>query len=202
MTKDPKIVALILAAGESSRMGTPKQLLPWRETTLLGNCIENARKVCGKDVFVVLGAHAERIKKNTNTTNVTSIENNTYSTGLGSSISCGITHLQESVHDCQGVLILLCDQPLIDVAYLGAMIATFKKDKKGIVATSYANRVGVPAIFDAKYFVALKELKKDYGAKKILEKFKDDVVAILPKGKEQDIDTIEAYEILFQKHSP
>jgi molybdenum cofactor cytidylyltransferase len=198
MKTSNKIAILILAAGSSTRMGTPKQLLPWQGTTLLGNVIKNALAVSATNVFVVLGAHAKKIKKSVDTENIVFIENHNYKSGLGSSIACGIDHILKDDQEYQGALILLCDQPLLGSAYFGSIIDSFNKSGRGIVATAYGNKAGVPAIFGQTYFSELKLLNDDFGAKKIIGRFKEDLLTIKPKGKEQDLDTVEDYKALIQ----
>lgn len=201
MKTSNKIAILILAAGTSTRMGTPKQLLPWKGTTLLGNIIKNALAVSATNVFVVLGAYAKKIKIGVDTGNIVFIDNPNYKSGLGSSLACGIEYLIKHDHEYQAALILLCDQPLLDSAYLDSIVTAFYKGGKGIVATAYGNRAGVPAIFDRKYFSELKTLNNDFGAKKILERHNEDLLTIKPMGKEQDLDTIEDYKAFIQDNS-
>jgi len=83
------ITILILAAGASSRMGEAKQLLPWRDTTLLGNAISTAKTSRANEVLIVLGANADTIKAEVISKNITFLENKLWNLGLGSSISCG-----------------------------------------------------------------------------------------------------------------
>ena len=195
------IAVLILAAGTSSRMGRIKQLLPWRTTTLLGNAIENALGIENSDVFVVLGAHSEKIRERIGKANVVCLDHRDWKKGLGSSIAFGMRHVITAERTRPAVLILLCDQPLIDSVFLNTMVETFEKNKNGIVATAYGNRVGVPAIFDATYFSELRDLGEDKGAKNIIEKYKNDVLILKPDGKEIDLDTLEEYQSLISKIS-
>ncbi len=198
---DTHIAVLILAAGASSRMGRIKQLLPWKKTTLLGNAIESAQDLENPDIFVVLGAHVDKIKENSVVKNIVCIDHTDWEKGLGSSIAFGIRHIVATRGDYHGILIMLCDQPLIDSIYLNVMVDTLKKNTKGIVATAYGNRVGVPAIFDKKYFPELMELNEDKGAKSIIGKHKYDVSTIRPDGKEIDLDNLEDYKNLISKIS-
>lgn len=196
---DMNIAILILAAGASSRMGQIKQLLPWKKTTLLGNAIENAQGIENSDIFVVLGAHSEKIKEGVGIKNVEYVTHTDWEKGLGSSIAYGIRHIVATERLYSGVLIMLCDQPLIDSVYLNTMVDIFVNKGKGIVATAYGNRVGVPAIFDKKYIPELIELREDEGAKKIIGKHKIDVLILKPGGKEIDLDTLEEYKNLISK---
>ena len=188
------IAIVILAAGESSRMQQPKQLLAWGGTTLLGNAIKVALDSHANDVYVVLGNRSEMIKKENSTFKVQWIYNRNWKRGMGSSISCAIKHILGSKKErYKGILITLCDQPLIDSECLNEMIDTLINGDRGIVATAYNNRSGVPVLFHSKYFEKLSKLDNDLGAKKIIAANLQDVFAIDPKGKEKDLDTTEEY---------
>lgn len=193
-----KIANLVLAAGSSSRMQRTKQVLPWRNTTLLGNALQQAENTALLDVYLVLGANAEEIKSKIDLKKENIFLNLDWKKGLGSSIACGITELEKLPEEYNAVLITLADQPLIDSAYLTKMVSLFSTSISTIVATNYGDRVGVPAIFDATYFSELKELGQDYGAKEVLIKYAEEIVMVEPNGKEIDIDTKEDYSNLIK----
>ncbi|GMN08884.1 hypothetical protein MTsPCn9_06600 [Croceitalea sp. MTPC9] len=189
------IAVLILAAGASTRMGKIKQLLPWRNSTLLEHAVQQANQV-SKDIFVVLGANANEIEQKV-PNNVDIIHNPNWKEGMGSSISCGVSTI-ESKERFRAILIMLADQPLIDPDYLVKMLTSYDSNNYKIIATSYGVSNGVPAIFSKSVFVELKKLNKDYGARKLMERYSYTLKAIDPKGKEIDIDTPETYEFLKQ----
>ena len=186
-----KVAILILAAGEASRMGSIKQLLPWHNTTLLGNAIKNAKQT-RLDVYIILGANAQEIQKEIKE-DVFIIINNNWKIGLGSSIASGVELIGMNAKDYDGVLVMLADQPFIDSSYLTKLIELFSKTDKGIIATNYGNKLGVPAIFSKAYFKELQRLNNDFGAKDILKTYIADSISIAPNGKEKDIDTVEDY---------
>tara|TARA_R100001369_G_scaffold24665_2_gene45193 strand:+ start:45414 stop:45992 length:579 start_codon:yes stop_codon:yes gene_type:complete len=186
-----KIAILILAAGSSSRMGTPKQLLPYKESTILGTVVENALGSNTNDVFVLLGSNADTIQKNINKS-VEIIINNTFEKGLSSSIVKGII----SLLDYDAVLIALGDQPHISFDYYNQMISELKKHPNHSITSQYKNHKGVPALFPKQYFLDLLKLNGDYGAKALLNSD-----TILTKTIDYsvnlfDIDTPEDYEKL------
>lgn len=186
------IAVLILAAGASTRMeGGPKQLLPWKDSTLLGHAIEQARQLT-ESVFVVLGAHADEIKEII-PKNVKTIYNPNWEQGMGTSISVGTKHLFKSNSNLSGLLIMLADQPFLDFSYLRKIKTEFEKDKYKIVATSYGKKLGVPAMFHPSLFLELSKLNQDVGARHIIEKYKSDTIPIFPDGKQIDIDTKNEY---------
>ena len=186
---------LILAAGGSSRMGSPKQLLAWGEVTLLQNAIAQAEIAEVDRVVVVLGANANSIK-NTIPKTVSSVENKDWQTGMGSSIACGMRFLEKSKVNYSSVLILLADQPFIDAQYINQMVLTMKKEAKGIIATTYNGRAGVPALFSNKYFTQLEKLNSEFGAKELLSKNTADIHLLHAGNKTIDIDTQEEYQKL------
>lgn len=191
---ETNIAILILSAGASTRMGsTIKQLLPWRDTTLLGNAIACAKKLSCKSVTVVLGCHADAIQKKIQGKEVQLAYNENWETGLGTSISCGIKSLIKNDEEYEAVLILLVDQPFIDTSYLKLLINNYLNHGNRIIATNYFNRAGVPAIFDKIYFKELENLNADYGARDLLKKYKKEVILLDSEGKSQDIDTIDDY---------
>ncbi len=187
---------LILAAGNSSRMGSIKQLLPWENTTMIGHVVHQAEVSNASEVLVVLGANFDLIKNKMSFKKADFIENKNWKLGLGSSISCGVQYVLSKWGSLNGILVMLADQPLIDTSYLNLMIDKFETSEKGIIATKYKSRVGVPAIFSQLYFKELAELGDDFGAKKIIAKHKDDIFEMEGKGKTEDIDTLEDYKDL------
>lgn len=189
------ISILILAAGASSRMkGKAKQLLPWKDTTLFGHALEQAKKV-SDSVTVVLGARAERIQ-NAIPGTVESIHNSDWDMGMGSSISKGIQHILKENPSADGILIMLVDQPLLDAAYLNQLKSEFERDLSKITATAYGEKIGVPAIFPKHLFLELTQLDGDIGARQIIKSHKKQISVLQPEGKEIDIDTLETYNQL------
>lgn len=186
------IAVLVLAAGKSSRMRDIKQLLKINNKTLLETSLENGKKINPDNVFCVLGAHAEKIKKETSTKNITYIFNNNFEKGLSSSIVCGVNYIAKEHSNLTSILILLADQPKIDFQFLNELVSFYQKNTTKIVASSYGDKKGVPAIFPKIYFDKLKLLKGDKGAKEFLNSNNIDVASI-NSLKLIDIDTNEDY---------
>lgn len=180
-------------------MGTPKQLLPWGDTTLLNHTITQAENTCVSEVFVILGAHADKIKKSIESSAVEISTHEKWNSGLGSSIAFGVEHIK-STTQLDGLFIMLADQPAVDVDYLNAMIKMFKPGKKQIIASNYCNQLGVPAIFDASYFDELAQLSGDSGAKKVIKENAAYVTAFSSGKNLIDIDTVEIYKMLLKEY--
>lgn len=197
MPKPANIAVLIVAAGSSSRLGRPKQLLPWLNSTIIGHAINTAFELQKERVYVVLGAHYNLIKPEIAASGVQILKNENWQEGLGSSIATGVLRLNSDHKTVDGVLILLADQPLITATYLEEMCILFDKQHRHIVATRYGkNGIGVPALFGRSYFDQLCQLSDDKGAKALIEQNRDKVImpALLPNVT--DIDTQEDYNKL------
>lgn len=202
MMESPSHIAIVvLAAGASKRMGSPKQLLKWGDGTLIGNAIETVSKLASNELIVVLGAHYELIKNVIQTSPVTILNNENWEKGLGSTIAFAVEYLQNSKSNVDGVLITLCDQPLITADFLNLFISKFQSGKNQILATSYGNdKQGVPVLFDKVYFNDLEKLNSDEGAKEILKKYRSSVETLTPPMDNKDLDTSEEYMSLYQAH--
>src|SRR5690606_28450568 len=138
---------LLLAAGNSSRMGgNTKQLLPWGDTTLLGHAIQEAKKVTGS-VLVLLGYHSEAIKQSIGE-QADILINPQWEKGMGSSISLGTKNLLKKDPLLKGILIMVGDQPFLDASHLGELLEKFQNHAAKIVGTSYGDGLGVPTLFD------------------------------------------------------
>lgn len=193
-----KIALLLLAAGASRRMGRPKQLLPWKDTTLLNHAIQTALSCKSDDVIVILGSEAETIQKNLQKGNYKILVHKEWDKGLGSTIGKGVTYLEASDPALPAVLIMLGDQPLLGSDHLNALIERFKKEGKGIIATDYGAKLGVPAVFSREYFAELARLQGDSGAGKLIASHADSVIGIPGGSRTADLDTPEDYLSLTQ----
>jgi molybdenum cofactor cytidylyltransferase len=183
---------VILAAGNSSRIGSPKQNLIYDEKTLLQHVIEEAIKAKLHPVVVVTGANAEKLFESLQSQPVEIVFNNLWEQGMGTSISAGVNKIIAN-KNVENVILAVCDQPFISFEILQQLIDKKKESGKNIVACSYANTIGTPVLFHRNYFENLLQLKADEGAKKFLKEYNDDVAVIpFPKGN-IDIDTVQDY---------
>jgi molybdenum cofactor cytidylyltransferase len=184
-----KISILILAAGSSSRLGQPKQLVEYEGQTLIERITKMALSV-SENVLVVLGANIDLIKPKLKafSDRVTIIENIDWNDGMGTSISLGVENLAPK---SDAILILLADQPLISQVLLQNMLQTFAIKKYPIVACNYGEQLGVPILFDKSFFSELKNLKGEQGAKSFLKNNPEKITSIDFKEGLFDIDTPE-----------
>jgi molybdenum cofactor cytidylyltransferase len=187
---------IILAAGSSSRLGTPKQNLMYNGQTLLQRSIETAVASVGKPVIVVLGANEVVIRPTIEKSSAIIIQNADWEEGMASSIRLGIREIQHVEPGITAVILMLCDQPFANVTILNSLVEAKTTRAAGIVACTYNNTFGAPVLFDAIHFEDLLSLKGQEGAKKLLMKYNDKVISVpFPLGS-VDIDTIEDYEKL------
>ena len=193
------IQLLLLAAGASSRMKEPKQLLAWNNTTLIEHQLNNLLKT-NNPTSVVLGANAEKISSVIDSLPVSVFINPTWKNGMGNSISFGVQQLLEKDTTIDGILISLIDQPLLTTEYFNKMLESFQNDKKQIIVSQSENGwSGAPVLFDKTYFDELIKLKGNEGAKVVISKNKNVVELISANTILEDIDTPEAYQKLFKK---
>jgi len=195
-----KTAILIMAAGAATRMKTPKQLLVWGKTTLVENAITEAQNSFADSVHLVLGANAALIKKQIVQNELIYLENPNWNLGLGNSIAFGVREVLKEEEDLTSILIMLADQPLINSDYLNKLIKASGHHKKGIIASLYGEKTGVPALFSKDYFPALIQLTGEHGAKYILNNNTKDICSIKCKNLITDIDTPEDYQHLYLAH--
>ncbi len=188
------IAVLVLAAGNSSRMQTPKQLLKIGDKTLIEHVLEKAKAISKNPIFCVLGANALLIQEKISSENVVFIINKNYKEGLSSSIVSGIDYLEKNHPTIDGVLILLADQPAIEIYYLENLIQLFNQQVAKIIVSKYPENVGVPAIFPKEFFQELQTLQGDFGAKEFLKNNKNNCVFSNFNATLIDLDTKSDYE--------
>jgi molybdenum cofactor cytidylyltransferase len=191
-----KIGAVILAAGESSRFGRPKQLVQFRGKSLVRRVVDAAKDANCSVIVVVLGSKREQIERELKETDAIVAENQNWQRGIGSSIRVGVESAVNQAPDIEAIVLLTCDQPFVKTDTIERLIVMREKTKKAIVASSYSETLGVPALFDRSCFQELLTLPDDSGAKSIILSNHERVAELLfPEGK-IDIDTAADYEKL------
>lgn len=187
---------IILAAGQSSRLGEPKQLLKYQNKTLLQHAIDTAKQTSIEPIIVVLGSNADTILKEIETSAIHVVKNDNWQSGMASTIRCGIQESQMLDAAIEAAILMVCDQPFVTRDLLSSLIKKQEETDKPIIASQYGDTIGTPALFSKQFFAQLMDLSGDTGAKKIMMQHSDLVDTVsFPQGG-IDIDTIDDYEAL------
>lgn len=189
-----KVAVLILTAGASRRMGTPKALLPWGNTTVIQHLLEQVRLAEFKDTLVVTGAHHDPIQEALGVEEVEISFHPDWELGMGSTISKGIREVEYRFTGIGAVLILLVDQPLITPDYLKCILDAHHNRPEAIIASDYGESAGAPALFPKRFWAALKGIPTALGARKLIASYREQCQVLDPAGVIADIDTPEAYK--------
>ena len=185
-----KIGTIILAAGDSSRMGgEPKQLLSYKGQTLMRRITESALALQRGPVVVVLGANRARIVPELAGMPITLVDNASWPTGQASSLKTGLAALYLTNKDIEAVLVLHTDQPLVSLGLLLHMIDICNEDGKGIVACRYGTQLSVPALFHRDYITELLQLEGDKGVKWVIGRHRSDCSEVPFEAGSIDLDS-------------
>jgi molybdenum cofactor cytidylyltransferase len=191
-----KLAAVVLAAGGSTRFGQPKQLAVFQDKTFVRRIVAAANEAGCAPIVVVVGPNAAQIASELTGLPVSIAEHPNWSNGLGSSIAVGVEHAANITADLDAVILLTCDQPFVNAAALRQLIQLYLENGKPIVASAYAETLGIPALFDRSCFAELLQLTGDSGAKRIILAQQRDVVPFDFPAAAIDIDTAADYEKL------
>lgn len=170
------IAAVVLAAGASTRLGEPKQLIVINGETLLERAVRTAREAGCVPVVVVLGANAERIREQCDLGDAVAVVNEAWEEGMASSIRIGV----DALYGAEGVVLMTCDQPAVTADHLRTLMGSGE-----VTASAYAGRRGVPAYFPANSVSELMQLRGDAGARELVRS----AAAVELAGGELDVDT-------------
>ena len=197
----PNVGIIILAAGASTRMGSPKQLLSYQGESLVNKTIKQAIASVCHPVMLVLGANSESILsqlEQIQLPNLIIVENPDWQLGMSASICWGMTALVDNYPTIEAVVITVCDQPFLNAEIINNLVESYHSTNQQIIACEYADTLGVPVLFSRKYFSELANLTQDMGARKLIKIYKNDVFSIrFPLGA-IDIDTPQNYQKLLE----
>jgi molybdenum cofactor cytidylyltransferase len=185
------LTGVVLGAGKSSRFGTPKQLLPFEDTTLLGQAVRNANASSLNRVVVVLGGASEELRSSVDFGRAEVVENTAYGTGCASSLLAGLDAAGE---DCEAIALLLGDQPGVRAEFIDHVVANWRRERPWAAVSSYLGELGHPFIFAREAFGELRGLHGDKAVWKLIEAFPERVSRVeIDAALPPDVDTPEDY---------
>ena len=185
---------VLLAAGMSVRLGTPKQLLLYRGKSLLRLSIEAALGTGLQPLLVVLGANHKLLENEMKgMEGIRLVMNKEWKEGMAASIRCGVEEALKTKPDLEGLMIMVCDQPYVSTVLLKSIFYAQQNSGMPVVAANYQHHAGVPALFHKSFFNKLMELRGDTGARKLLKENANQVDLVPFPGGGTDIDTREDY---------
>lgn len=193
-----QIGLILLAAGQSKRLGRPKQLLEFRGETLIDRSIKTALDSICRPIIVVVGANAENLRGEIGKFDVELIENPEWEKGMGTSVKIGVRTLLQNYPKASGAVLTVCDQPFVSSALINRLAEIFQTSDAPIIASSYENTLGVPALFGRDLFDELANLNADEGARKIIDGHREKVFKIPFGAGAIDVDTEQDYQNLIK----
>ena len=192
------IWAMILAAGESKRMGKPKLLLPFGEKTIIETIVETIVSSKVEQTLVILGSDREKIEEKIKNYPVKIVYNRDFRSGMLSSIQCGFKSLPE---ETRAVLVVLGDQPTISTTVINKLIDAYRSSGKGIVLPAYKKERGHPVIIDVKYGKEVENLSPEVGLRGTVYNHPEDILEVDMETSSifQDIDSESDYKRELEK---
>ncbi len=191
--------AIVLAAGESRRMGAPKMLLPFGKTTVIGHVVDQLLKSVIDEVYVVAGHQASRVTEELSGRPVSVVINPDYRAGMLSSVRCGLRALRPA---CEPILVALGDQPAITSSLIDRLAQAFTATDRGIVVPLYRGQRGHPLLFSQRYCKQILTRYDDVGLRGLLYAHPDDVLEyrVSTPAVLSDIDDPEDYRRELDSH--
>jgi molybdenum cofactor cytidylyltransferase len=196
--RDCRVAGVILAAGSSSRIGEVKQLLGFRQTTLLGEVIKNASRSLLDEVILVLGHGADEIRKALRFEGVRVVINEEHVQGQSTSLRAGLSDVSE---DTDAVMFILGDQPLVGSEVMNALIGGYCRTRAPIVLPTHRGKRGNPVVIDRMLFPRVESLTGDVGARVLFREYAEEIVEIDVEDDSIhfDLDTWEDYQKLLDR---
>ena len=191
------LAAIVLAAGSSSRMGRPKQVLPVAGKSLVRRAAEAAVESSAATTVVVTGAAHELVEQELHDLPLRLVHNPAYEQGMSTSLRTGLEVVAPD-RDVQAVVVLLADQPFVDASIVDALIDCYEQGQPRVVRPRYGGQPGNPVLWDRSLFDALAAQTGDQGGRSLLQQHADEIAWVdLPDARLQfDVDTPEAYASL------
>lgn len=199
LRKLPSVTAIILGAGESSRMGRPKLLLPFGDTTMIGTVISNALASSVEKAIVVLGSNYEAHHREIKDYHVEIVNNKHYREGMLSSVQCGLKAVSD---DADAVMVLLGDQPMIQADEMDQLIESYRDSEKEIAIATYEQKRGHPVLFGRKFISEISGYPIEASLRDLLQNHPAEILE-MKTGHDRilrDIDTENDYQFELKHH--
>jgi CTP:molybdopterin cytidylyltransferase MocA len=187
---------VVLAAGSSSRMGSPKQTLQYKGESLLRRAALAALGAGCRPVFVLTGAHAELSSRELDGLDVREVLNPLWETGMASSVRAGVEGTVSADPDAAAAVLMLCDQPYVTAHVISGLVAAHRATGSAVVASTYGGSFGVPALFSKALFAELTRLEGKSGAKEVIRRHAQDAHFLPFRNGEVDVDTPDDFSRL------
>lgn len=195
-----RIAAAILAAGTSSRLGTPKQLLDLGGQPVLAHTLAAVRQSSVDIILVILGYQREQIEQRVDLSGTTVLDNQDYASGQSSSVRCAV---EKVPNDVDALVFILGDQPLVEPKVIDALVKAHRENHVKIAQPVYAEGRGNPILIGRELFPELDRLRGDQGARPLLHEHRDIVVTVDVSDyhRPSDVDTPDDYKALKREFS-
>ncbi len=193
-----RVTAVILAAGQSKRMGQTKQLLPWGDTTVLGQVVRNVKKTAVHDILVVTGHEAEKVGAIAETEGVPTLFNPDYAAGeMLSSLKTAVSQLPDSV---TAVLVMMADQPTVEPGIINQLLTAYWQGKSDLIAPAFKGKRGNPVLIGRAYFDELLSLPRGSAPRHLVQRYAKNLHLVETTSATvlNDLDTPADYA---QRHS-
>lgn len=188
------ITSIVLAAGQSSRLGQSKQLLQIEGEPLLRRVTRTSSESQADRTLVVLGDNEREHGRIIRDLPSYLCIHSGWESGMGSSLKAAMNFIENFLSDTTAVIVLVCDQPLLTIDHLNNLIDKYRNTRAPVVASAYSGILGVPALFDATLFGSIKSIDDNHGARQVIDKHKSGVQHVNFEGGAMDIDTPEDYQ--------
>ena len=195
ISQDPNISAIILAAGKAARMDKIKQLLPFRDGTVLGRVVQNALDSSLHEAIVVLGHAAEEIRRVIDFGHARIVINADYCEGQSTSLRTGLAAISA---DSDAAVFILGDQPLVGPDVIDALVKCYRQQSAPFIVPTYQGKRGNPVLIARAVFHRLESLEGDVGARILFDEYADRLCEIEMGDKSIafDVDTLDDYALL------
>jgi len=198
---EPQVGMIVLAAGGSTKLGNPKQLVQFQGKSLIRRSVEIALAVDAASVIVVLGSNAPAIATEINDLPMEIVVNDDWAVGISSSLKTGLAKLLDLHPSIDAALIMLSDQPFIAEKTIRSLVDTYCSSDRLIVAGEYRGVLGVPALFDRSIFSEMMTLEGDAGARVVIRRDPKRVATVSAPEAAFDVDTPSDHDRLHRLES-